>query len=173
MATADLLTPLSAGLDGLSLADSKATSTSYQVRVSRKGYYQGRWVSKGGRKGERKRCRIDEIRFFSFQIVEPTVVPKKTSELLNRIKGEGVQVSYRFTRRPHISSPKLVGVELSVQNTLDTSIGAVSIGETRLQSEMTLRETGGVSSLAPNSTSNFTIGIDFNDTQQPAKFDIW
>ena len=100
-------------------------------------------------------------------------MPKKTSELLNRIKGGGVQVNYRFTRRPHISAAKLVGVELSVQNTLDTPIGAVSIGETRLQSEMTLRETGGVNSVAPNSTSNFTIGIDFNDTQQPAKFDIW
>ena len=64
-------------------------------------------------------------------------------------------------------------MELSAQNTLDTPLGAVSIGETRLQSEMSLRETGGVSSVPPNSTSNFTIGIDFNDTQQPAKFDIW
>lgn len=89
------------------------------------------------------------------------------------MKGEGLQVNYRFTRRPHISSAKLVGVELSVQNTLDTPLGTVNVGETRLQSEMSLKETGGVSSLAPNTTSNFTIGIDFNDTQQPAKFDIW
>ena len=105
--------------------------------------------------------------------MEPTVVPKKNFELLNRMKGEGVQVHYRFTRRPHISSSKLVGVELAVHNTLDTSLGGVTIGDTRLQSGMTLRETGGVANLAAGATSNFTIGIDFNDTQQPAKFDIW
>ncbi len=80
---------------------------------------------------------------------------------------------YRFTRRPHISSAKLVGVELTVQNTLDTPIGGVSIGETRLQSGVCLRDTGGVGGVAPGTKSNFTIGIDFNDTQQPAKFDIW
>lgn len=100
-------------------------------------------------------------------------MPKKTFELLNRMKGDGVQVNYRFTRRPHISSAKLVGVELTVQNTLETSLGGVAVGETRLQAGMSLRETGGVSSLAAGATSNFTIGIDFNDTQQPAKFDIW
>ena len=110
---------------------------------------------------------------FIFQIVEPTVVPKKTFELLNRMKGDGVQINYRFTRRPHISSGKLVGVELTVQNTLETPLGGVSIGNTRLQSGMSLRETGGVSGLAPSASSSFTIGIDFNDTQQPAKFDIW
>ena len=89
------------------------------------------------------------------------------------MKGEGLQVTHRFTRRPHISSAKLVGVELTVHNTLDTPLAAVSVGDTRLQSGMILRETGGVSGLPPGSTSSFTIGIDFNDTQQPAKFDIW
>lgn len=101
------------------------------------------------------------------------MVPKKTFELLNRMKGEGLQVHYRFLRRPHISSAKLVGVELTLQNTLDTPLGAVSVGDTRLQSGMCLRETGGVSGLPAGSSSSFTIGIDFNDTQQPAKFDIW
>lgn len=136
MTTADLLTPVSTGLEGLSLSDSKPASTS------------------------------------SFQIVEPTIVPKSTSELLNRMKGEGLQVNYRFTRRPHISSAKLVGVEITAQNTLDTPLGGVSVGETRLQSGMVLKETGGLSSLPGGATSSFTIGIDFNDTQQPAKFDI-
>lgn len=89
------------------------------------------------------------------------------------MNGDGVQINYHFTRRPHISSAKLVGVEVSVQNTLDTSLGAVRVGDTRLQPGMSLKEMGGVSAVAPGTTSNFAIGIDFNDTQQPAKFDIW
>lgn len=89
------------------------------------------------------------------------------------MKGEGLQIQYHFTRRPHISSSKMVGVVLTLQNTLETPLGAVSIGDTRLQSGMTLRDTGGVAGLAAGASANLTIGIDFNDTQQPAKFDIW
>ena len=107
------------------------------------------------------------------QITEPSYVPKKNYELLNRIKGNGLHIHYRFTRRPHIYSPKLVGVELTAQNTVDTPIGGVDIGEARLQSGMSLKETGGLSSLAPGASASFSIGIDFNDTQQPAKFNIW
>ena len=107
------------------------------------------------------------------QVAEPSLIPKKNYELLNRIKGSGLQINYRFTRRPHIYSSKLVGVELTAQNTMDTPITDVTVGETRLQSGMSLKETGGLSGLAPGASANFTIGIDFNDTQQPAKFDIW
>lgn len=109
----------------------------------------------------------------SVQIAEPLYIPKKTIELLNRMKGEGLQIHYRFTRRPHIYSAKLVGVELTAQNMLDTSLGSVSVGEARLQSGMSLKETGGLSNMGPGASANFSIGIDFNDTQQPAKFDIW
>jgi len=109
----------------------------------------------------------------ALQVAEPSFVPKKNYELLNRIKGNGLQIHYRFTRRPHIYSPKLVGVELTAQNTADTPIGEVTVGEARLQSGMSLRETGGLNGLVGGASANFTIGIDFNDTQQPAKFDIW
>ncbi len=106
-------------------------------------------------------------------MAEPSYIPKKNYELLNRIKGDGLQIHYRFTRRPHIYSAKLAGVELTAQNTVEAPIGSVSVGDTRLQSGMSLKETGGLSGLAPGATANFSIGIDFNDTQQPAKFDIW
>ena len=111
----------------------------------------------------------------SIQITEPSYIPKKTFELLNRFKGEGLQIHYSFTRRAHIHSfsAKMVAVDLIVQNMQDTPLGSITIGDTRLQSGMSLKEMSGVSSLGVGATSNFTIGIDFNDTQQPAKFDIW
>lgn len=67
----------------------------------------------------------------------------------------------------------MVVVELLAKNTMDTPLGSVAIGETNLQSGMSLKDTGGISGVGAGASSTFTIGIDFNDTQQPAKFNIW
>lgn len=93
-------------------------------------------------------------------------------ELLNRISGDGLGVKYRYLRKPHLSSDKMVAVELTFQNTSSSVINGVSIGATQLQSGMRLD--AGVSSLqiGPGNSMNMTIGIDFNDTLQPAKFQI-
>ena len=80
---------------------------------------------------------------------------------------------YRFTRRPHISSDKMLAVELIFKNTSDSPMSSITIGDTRLQKGMSMRDTNGINQLAPGSSSNLTVGVNFNDTLQPAKFDIW
>ena len=107
------------------------------------------------------------------QVAGPIYVPEKTYELLNRITGGGLQVHYRFTRRPHISSDKMLAVELIFKNASDSPLSNITIGDTRLQAGMSMRDTNGINQLTPGSSSTLTVGINFNDTLQPAKFDIW
>ena len=109
----------------------------------------------------------------SMQVTSPSYVPDKSYELLNRITGGGLQVHYRFTRRPHISSDKMLAIELTFKNTSDSPLSNISIGDTRLQSGMSMRDTNGINQLAPGSSATLTVGVNFNDTLQPAKFDIW
>jgi len=82
-------------------------------------------------------------------------------------------VEYRFTRKPHISSSKMLAVELIFKNTLETNLSGVGVGAARLQSGMTMKTTSGPQLLPAGNSASVTIGIDFNDTLQPAKFDIW
>ena len=49
----------------------------------------------------------------SVQVANPLYVPEKNYELLNHITGGGLQVHYKFTRRPHISSDKMLAIELT------------------------------------------------------------
>ena len=94
-------------------------------------------------------------------------------KLLDRITGGGLSVEYRFTRMPHISSLKMLAVEVVFKNTLESNLSGVGIGATRLQSGMTMRNTAGPQQITPGNSASITIGIDFNDTLQPAKFEVW
>ena len=66
------------------------------------------------------------------QLLTPQVVPDRSHELLNRITGQGLQVTYCFSRKAHLSSAKMLAVKLTFQNTLETPLAAISIGDTRL-----------------------------------------
>lgn len=94
-------------------------------------------------------------------------------ELLNRISGDGLGVKYRFLRKPHISSNKMIVVELTFQNTSNSMINGISVESTQLQSGMKMHANSTVSQIAPGGAVNTTVGVDFNDTLQPAKFNIW
>ncbi len=67
------------------------------------------------------------------QVLSPQVVTDRSHELLNRITGQGLQVTYRFSRKPHLSSDKMLAVKLTFQNTLDTPLSAITIGDSRLE----------------------------------------
>ena len=71
------------------------------------------------------------------QPLNPQVVPATTHELLNRITGQGLQVHYTFTRKSHLSSSKMLAIKLSFQNTLETPLSGISIGDTRLEVRVT------------------------------------
>ena len=67
----------------------------------------------------------------------------------------------------------MVAVELTFQNTSSSAINGVSIETSQLQSGMKIQTSVSSLQIGPGNSLNSTIGIDFNDTLQPAKFNIW
>lgn len=108
----------------------------------------------------------------SIQPASAKFIPVATQELLNRINGGGLAVACRFTRSPHLYSPRMTSVELSFTNSGVEEIRDISVGTKKLAPGMALHEFAGISVLAPNTTLCGTLGIDFNDTTQPATFDL-
>ncbi|KAJ8926924.1 hypothetical protein NQ314_020776 [Rhamnusium bicolor] len=87
----------------------------------------------------------------TMQIVQSTFINTKSVELINRINGKGLSATYRFTRSPHLYSPSM---------TNNLAIG------------MSIHDFACISKLPPNCSLPATLGIDFNDTTQPANFEI-
>ncbi|KAG0715239.1 AP-3 complex subunit beta-1 [Chionoecetes opilio] len=108
----------------------------------------------------------------SIQPASAKYIPVATQELLNRISGSGLAVACRFTRSPHLYSPRMTSVELSFTNSGADEIRDISVATKKLAPGMALHEFAGIAVLAPNATLCGTLGIDFNDTTQPAAFDL-
>jgi len=106
-------------------------------------------------------------------VTTPVVKPTKCFELLNRITGQGLAAEYKFTRRAHVYSPKMVAVEVTFANKSDGTLSGISVGSKRLQKGMAIKDIPHLTQLAPGGSISVTMGIDFNDTLQPAKFDLW
>lgn len=100
------------------------------------------------------------------------VVPTRKRELLNRITGQGLQACYRFTRRPHPYSESMLAVELEFSNTTDSAMGPISVGSPKLPMGMEMKAVGEIPQLPPGNSLSMTVGINFNDSLQLAKFDI-
>jgi hypothetical protein len=67
----------------------------------------------------------------------------------------------------------MVTVELTFNNTSSAVMNNVDIGVVPLQSGMKIQSNSGQIQIGPGGTMTTTIGIDFNDTLQPASFNIW
>ena len=102
----------------------------------------------------------------------PVCVPDETKELLNRMASQGLAVKYKFLRKPCIGSNKMVAVELIFENTSSSIMNGISVGSAQLQSGMKMNASVSISQLAAGGSISSTVGIDFNDTLQPAKFSI-
>ncbi len=99
-------------------------------------------------------------------------VPEDSKELLNRMSSEGLTVKYRFLRKSHLSSDKMVVVELTFENTSQSNMSNITVGSGQLQSGMKMNASVSIPQLAAGGSMVSTVGIDFNDTLQPAKFKI-
>ena len=108
----------------------------------------------------------------SIQPASAKFIPIATQELLNRINGSGLAVACRFTRSPHLYSPRMTSVELSFTNSGAEEIKDIRVGAKKLAPGMALHEFAGINVLAPSATLCGTLGIDFNDSTQPATFDL-
>lgn len=66
----------------------------------------------------------------TIQIVPPAFYPIKEIELLDRISGRGLSITYRYTRNPHLFSSNMVNINLSFKNTLsDDEITDIKMGK--------------------------------------------
>ena len=99
-------------------------------------------------------------------------VSKSVLELLDKVTTGGVSVGYRFTRHPHLYSPKMVAVELTFTNHSTEEVPVIKLGSKSLPPGMSLHEFPAVSNIPADQSRTVTLGVDYKDTTQAAKFDI-
>ncbi|KAE8737513.1 hypothetical protein FOCC_FOCC017028 [Frankliniella occidentalis] len=106
------------------------------------------------------------------QTTSPSFVALRSQELLNKVTGRGLMITYRYTRSPHLFSSKMAAIELTFSNQGTEEITDLKMGSKNMPSGLSVHEFAPVSSLSPGTTLSGTIGVDWNDTTQPASFDI-
>ncbi|RNA11859.1 AP-3 complex subunit beta-2 [Brachionus plicatilis] len=95
----------------------------------------------------------------------------KEFELLNKISGNGLQIQYKFTRQANQFSNKAVTVELKISNFTNGDLNSFSVSNKKLQLGMSMSELSEFS-LTKGASANQIVAIDFNDTFQPAVFEL-
>ncbi|XP_033224866.1 AP-3 complex subunit beta-2 [Belonocnema kinseyi] len=115
---------------------------------------------------------INPITSNEIREVSASYIPLKKFELLNKINGHGLKVEYRFTRSQHLVSSVMVSIELSFTNDSKETINDIRVGNKNLSSGMLVHDFTSIPTIQPNSTSLATLGVNFNDSTQPASFNI-
>uniref|UniRef100_A0A8C9WQ02 AP-3 complex subunit beta n=1 Tax=Scleropages formosus TaxID=113540 RepID=A0A8C9WQ02_SCLFO len=91
--------------------------------------------------------------FPSPQAASPTCGPLKTYELLHRITGEGLAVTYCFSRRPFTGDPHMVSVQIQFTNNTEVEARSLRVLEPKLQSGMRIAEFPEIDVLPPGEIS--------------------
>lgn len=106
-----------------------------------------------------------------FMTISAIHTPTKEYELLNKFSGKGLCATYRFTRSPNLYSAKMTTVELSLHNISDKEIIGIHIPNSKVGS-IEIHGFNEIQPLAPNGRCTASIGIDYNESTQPAKFEL-
>ncbi|XP_043594709.1 AP-3 complex subunit beta-2 isoform X2 [Bombus pyrosoma] len=104
--------------------------------------------------------------------ISASFISIKKSELLNTITGHGLKIEYRFTRSQHLVSAYLVTIELTFSNESSEPVKEIQIGVKNLPKGMVIHDFMRIPLLEANSNLSTTLGINFNDSTQPAHFNI-
>lgn len=105
------------------------------------------------------------------ELVGPSFIALDKIELLNKVNGYGLGITYKFTRAPHLFSANMVSIELHFTNHGNVELTDIQVGAKHLTSGMSLNEFSQLSQLAPKQTLMGILGIDFNDSAQAANFE--
>ncbi|CAH1404204.1 unnamed protein product [Nezara viridula] len=109
----------------------------------------------------------------AIQLVGPNHIPLKGVEVLNKVTGRGLAVEARYTRQPHLYSPKMTSVELKFTNHTNTdTFTDIKVSSKSLPNGMSMYEFAPVNTIPPHGSAIGTIGLDLNDSTQPAQFEI-
>ncbi len=99
-------------------------------------------------------------------------VSSRPKELLSKMSSGGLQLLYRYTRSPHLYAKEMCNVELTMNNLGDEELTGIKIGAKTLAPGLAIHDFPGIATLAPGASVNATLGVNFNDTTQAAKFDL-
>ncbi|EDW62680.1 AP-3 complex subunit beta-2 [Drosophila virilis] len=106
------------------------------------------------------------------ELVGPSHTEFKHKELLNKVSGHGLQLSYRFTRAPHLYSSAMCSIELQFQNRSDQELTSIRMGQQQLPPGMQLSEFAPIAQLQPQQLASGILGVDFNDTTHAIDFEL-
>lgn len=102
----------------------------------------------------------------------PPIVPSKSYDLLNRMTANGLTVKYCFTRTISIFNPKMTSIELTITNDSEKPMTNIKIGTKKAQPGMEIHNFPDINVLAVGATTSVLMAINFNDTTQPAQFEL-
>jgi len=106
------------------------------------------------------------------ELVGPSFISMDRMELLNKVNGYGLGITYKYTRAPHLYSNSMTSIELLFTNHGNVELTDIQIGQKMLSSGMSLNEFAAISQLEPKQTMLGFLGIDFNDSSQAANFEL-
>ncbi|KAH8270961.1 hypothetical protein KR044_005149 [Drosophila immigrans] len=96
----------------------------------------------------------------------------KHKPLLNKVQGHGLQLSYRFTRSPHLYAATMCSIELQFENRSDHELTSIRMGQQTLPVGMQLSEFAPIAQLQPEQLASGVLGVDFNDTTHAIDFEL-
>ncbi|KAG7205130.1 hypothetical protein KM043_005501 [Ampulex compressa] len=106
------------------------------------------------------------------QEVPSSFIPVKIFELLNNFQGHGLKIDYRYTRSENYFSSHMVSINLTFLNEGSEPIKNIHMETKNLQKGMHIHSFMRIPTLDVNSTLSSTLGVNFNDSTQPAQFEI-
>ncbi|KAK7499691.1 hypothetical protein BaRGS_00009032 [Batillaria attramentaria] len=108
----------------------------------------------------------------SSNIVQGISVTPKSYELLHRISGSGLSITYKFTRTISVFSPKMVSIELNLVNNGEGPLSNIKLGDSKVQPGMEVQPFPEIATLAVGASTSVLMGVNFNDTTQPAAIEV-
>lgn len=106
------------------------------------------------------------------ELVGPSFTSSKPLELLNKVNGYGLGITYKYSRSPHLFSSSMVSIELQFTNHGNVELTDIQCGSKSLPNGLSLHEFAQISQLMPKQTLMGVLGIDFNDSSQAVNFEI-
>ncbi|XP_037935217.1 AP-3 complex subunit beta-2 [Teleopsis dalmanni] len=98
------------------------------------------------------------------ELVGPSFIDFNHKELLKKLSGNGLQVSYRFTRSPHLYASTMVSIELQFVNQSSDNINDIELADKVLCGGMDVNNFAPIQCLSPQQTAVSILGVDFNDS---------
>ncbi|KAK7116839.1 AP-3 complex subunit beta-2-like isoform X2 [Littorina saxatilis] len=99
-------------------------------------------------------------------------VTPKSYDLLHRISGNGLSITYKFTRTISVFSPNMASIELTLTNNSEGPLNNIKLGDIKVQPGMEVQPFPEIATLAVNATTSVLMGVNFNDTTQPASLEV-